>query len=219
MPLDKDRSIALARRFAVPAAAIAAILGLILYGMTSPGGKETASVSGACAASQETAQKLKPLVRGEVAALALTSASKPLPNLAFQTVEGEKVTLADFKGRDVLLNLWATWCVPCRQEMPALDRLQSLRGSDSFTVVTVNIDTAKLDRPKTFWDEAGIKNLTFYADKTAEVFQQLKQAGKAIGLPTTILIGGDGCEIGTMAGPAQWDSQEALALIGAAGRS
>lgn len=213
MPFDRERLIALARRIAVPAAAIAAILGLILYGMRSPGGKETA-VSEACPASQARAQSLKPLVRGEVAALALASSPKPLPDLVFQAADGKKVRLADFKGREVLLNLWATWCVPCRQEMPALDRLQGLRGSDAFSVVTVNIDTAKLDRPKAFWEETGIKNLAFYADNTAEVFQQLKQAGKAIGLPTTILIGRDGCEIGTMAGPAQWDSQDALVLIG-----
>jgi thiol-disulfide isomerase/thioredoxin len=215
MPLDSERSTALARRIVLPLAAFAAILGLILYGMRSPGGKEaeTAAVSSACPAAQESVAKLKPLVRGEVAALTLASSPKPLPDLTFEAADGKKASLSDFKGRDVLLNLWATWCVPCRQEMPALDRLQGLQGSDKFSVVTINIDTAKLDRPKAFWEETGIKNLNFYADNTAEIFQRLKQAGKAVGLPTTILIGKDGCEIGTMAGPAHWDSDDALKLI------
>ena len=99
--------------------------------------------------------------------------------------------------------------------MPALDRLQGLRGSKDFAVVAVNIDTARLDRPKAFLTEIGVKNLALYTDSTAAAFQSLKQAGKVIGLPTTILIGKDGCEIGTMAGPAQWDSQDALTLLDA----
>ncbi|HYP57175.1 MAG TPA: TlpA disulfide reductase family protein, partial [Beijerinckia sp.] len=110
-------------------------------------------------------------------------------------------------------NLWATWCVPCRQEMPALDQLEAKLGSKDFEVVAVNIDTAKLDRPKAFLNEAGVKSLAFYADNTATIFQNLRTAGKALGLPTTILIGKDGCEIGTMAGPANWDSADALALL------
>lgn len=216
MPMDKDRLFAEARRLAVPAAALAAVLGLVLYGMAPPGGKEAAVTNPACAASQALARRLGPLVRGEVASMTLARTSSPLPPLGFTEEDGARVTLADFRGRTVLLNLWATWCLPCRKEMPALDRLQGSRGSDEFSVVTINIDTAKLDRIKAFWTETGIANLTFYADSTAETFQALKQAGKALGLPTTILIGPDGCEIGTMAGPAQWDSKDALALVEAA---
>jgi len=216
MALDKDRLLADARRLGVPAAALVAVLGLVLYGLAPPGGKEAAVTNPACVASQALAQKLGPLVHGEVAAMSLARVSNPLPALGFTKEDGATVTLADFTGRTVLLNLWATWCLPCRKEMPALDRLQGLQGSEKFLVVTVNIDTAKLDRVKAFWTETGVANLAFFADSTAETFQALKQAGKALGLPTTILVGPDGCEIGTLAGPAQWDSKDALALVEAA---
>ena len=99
--------------------------------------------------------------------------------------------------------------------MPALDRLQGMLGSKDFAVVAVNIDTARLDRPQAFLNEIGVKNLKLYTDNTAAAFQTLKQTGKVLGLPATILIGKDGCEIGTMAGPAQWDSEDALALLNA----
>jgi thiol-disulfide isomerase/thioredoxin len=153
---------------------------------------------------------------GQVAALAVRKAPKPADDLAFRKPDGATVRLADFRGRVVLLNLWATWCVPCRQEMPALDRLQAMAGSKDFEVAAVNIDTTRLERPKAFLDEIGVKSLTRYADPAADVFQVLKRSGKALGLPTTLLIGADGCEIGVMAGPAEWDAPEALALVKAA---
>jgi thiol-disulfide isomerase/thioredoxin len=139
-----------------------------------------------------------------------------LPELKFAAADGAPARLSDFKGKTTLLNLWATWCVPCRQEMPALDRLKGKLGSRDFTVVAVNIDTAKLDRPKAFLNEIGVKNLSFYADNTADIFQTLKADGKALGLPTTILVDENGCDLGVMAGPAQWDSPDALALLSAA---
>jgi thiol-disulfide isomerase/thioredoxin len=190
------------------------VLAFVLYGIKAPSGKETAETP-ACPGAAELAARVKPLVHGEVAALTLAPRPNPLAELAFATPEGTKASLADFKGRTVLLNLWATWCLPCRQEMPALDRLQGMFGSKDFAVVAVNIDTAKLDRPKAFLQEVGVKNLKLYTDNTAAAFQTLKQAGKVLGLPTTILIGKNGCEIGTMAGPAQWDSEDALALLNA----
>ncbi|MGI8568598.1 MAG: thiol:disulfide interchange protein TlpA [Methylocella sp.] len=190
------------------------VLAFVLYGIKAPGGKETAETP-ACPGAAERAARLKPLVHGEIAALTLATQPKPVPELGFDTPEGTKASLADFKGRTILLNLWATWCVPCRQEMPALDRLQSILGSKDFAVVAVNIDTARLDRPQAFLHEIGVKNLKLYTDNTAAAFQSLKQAGKVLGLPATILIGKDGCEIGTMAGPAQWDSEDALALLNA----
>ena len=211
----KQRAPLALRGVAVAAAALACLaLGIVLYGITAPGGKEAAETP-ACPGAAELAARLKPLVHGEIAALTLAPRPKPLPGLGFDTQEGTKANLADFKGRTVLLNLWATWCVPCRQEMPALDRLQGTFGSKDFAVVAVNIDTARLDRPKAFLHEIGVKNLKLYTDNTAAAFQTLKQAGNVLGLPTTILIDKDGCEIGTMAGPAKWDSEEALALLNA----
>lgn len=199
------------RKFLIPVIALAAIVS-VLYGILGQNGKEV-DVAAACPLTSGLAQKLKPLVRGEVAALALAAKPAPLPLLTFSGPGGKDVTLADFHGRNILLNLWATWCVPCRQEMPALDRLQAKLGGQDFEVVAVNIDTAKLDRPKAFLSEIGVKSLSFYADSKANIFQVLKQDGKVLGLPTTILVGKDGCEIGTMAGPAQWDSGDGFALL------
>ena len=86
-------------------------------------------------------------------------------------------------------------------------------------MVTVNIDTARLDRREAFWKETGISNLNFYADPKADIFQVLKRTGKVVGLPTTILIDSKGCELGVMAGPAEWDSQDAKRLVSAALRN
>src|ERR1700737_4335986 len=191
----KERASHVSRGVAFAAAALACLaLGIVLYGIKAPGGKETAETS-ACPGAAALAARLKPLVHGEIAALTLAPCPKPLPELTFDTAEGTKTSLANFGGRTVLLNLWATWWLPCRQEMPALDRLQGLFGSKDFAVVAVNIDTARFDRPKAFLHEIGVKNLKLYTDSTAGVFETLKQTGKVIGLPATILIGRDGCEI------------------------
>ncbi|MGP0060594.1 MAG: thiol:disulfide interchange protein TlpA [Beijerinckiaceae bacterium] len=200
------------RKIIIPAAAALVALALILYGIGTRRGKEV-DVAAACPATWGLVQKLKPLVHGEVAALTLAAKPAPLPPLSFSGSDGKTVTLADFRGRDVLLNLWATWCVPCRQEMPALDRLEAKLGGQDFEVVAINIDTARLERPKAFLNEIGVRSLRFYSDSKADVFQVLKQDRKLLGLPTTILIGKDGCEIGTLAGPAQWDSEDALTLL------
>ncbi|HLH11690.1 MAG TPA: TlpA disulfide reductase family protein [Methylovirgula sp.] len=190
-------------------AVLAAVLAFI-YVMK---GEHRNQAAAACPSTRAVIGRLAPLVHGEIAALSLSSDPKPLPDLTFADAQGKMVKLKDFRGRDLLLNLWATWCIPCRQEMPALDRLEGLRGGPDFQVVAINIDTARLDRPKAFLHEIGVKNLAFYADKSADVFETLKEDGKVVGLPTTILVGKDGCDIGTMAGPAQWDSQDALALF------
>jgi len=127
---------------------------------------------------------------------------------------------AEWRDRTVLLNLWATWCVPCRKELPALDALQAKLGSDRFEVVTINIDTRNLDKPKAWLAEAGISRLSYYGDPSAKVFQDLKAIGKATGMPTTLLIDPQGCELGVLAGPAEWASDDALRLVEAAlGRS
>jgi thiol-disulfide isomerase/thioredoxin len=100
--------------------------------------------------------------------------------------------------------------------MPALDALQTRLGDDKFEVVAINIDTRNLDKPKAWLEEAGIKKLGYYADSSAKVFQDLKAIGKAFGMPTTLLIDPHGCELGALAGPAEWASEDAIKLVSAA---
>jgi thiol-disulfide isomerase/thioredoxin len=151
-----------------------------------------------------------------VAAVAVATKPLQLPKLVFHDGEGRERTLADWRGRSVLFNLWATWCVPCRKEMPALDALQGKLGGEKFEVVAVNIDTRNLDKPRAWLQEVGITRLGYFADPSAKVFQDLKAIGKAFGMPTTLLIDPQGCELGTLAGPAEWASEDAVRLIEAA---
>ena len=194
------------------AAIVLAAGGFGLYELTTSIARPTVH-TGACAQSLDLAAAVDPLVHGEVAALSLASKPHPLATLAFEDAQGAKTSLAAFGGKTVLLNLWATWCVPCRTEMPGLDKLQAQLGSDRFTVLPINVDTARVERARGYFKEIGANSLPFYADNSADILQDLKGSDKIVGLPTTILIGRDGCEIATMAGPAQWDSADAKALI------
>jgi thiol-disulfide isomerase/thioredoxin len=166
-----------------------------------------------CAPAVATAERLAPLARGDVAALAVAESPLKVPNLAFRDLAGGERRLSDWQGRTVLLNLWATWCIPCRTEMPALDALEGTLGSPRFEVVAVNIDTRDFSKPHAWLDEVGVKQLAYYADPSARVFQDLKLIGRAIGLPTTLLIDPAGCEIATVAGPADWASEDGMTLV------
>jgi thiol-disulfide isomerase/thioredoxin len=173
----------------------------------------------ACAQAAQLAQRLAPLARGEVAAFAVADPPRRLPDLAFRDGSGADRHLADWRGRTVLLNLWATWCVPCRKEMPALAALEEKLGGPGFEVVAVNIDTRDSDKPRAWLKEVGIDRLGYYADPSARIFQDLKVAGRAAGMPTTLLVDPSGCELGTMAGPAEWASEDGIKLVAAALRS
>ena len=170
----------------------------------------------ACRPAVELAEKVAPFARGEVAAVNVAKGPLKVPDLAFADAAGKPLSLASFRGRTVLLNLWATWCVPCRKEMPTLDALEGTLGGKDFQVVAINIDTRDPDKPKRFLKDIGMQKLTYYADPSAKVFQDLKAIGRAFGMPTTMLIDPKGCEIGTMAGPADWASPDAIKLIKAA---
>ena len=139
-----------------------------------------------------------------------------MPALAFNGPDGQPTSLAAFRGKTVLFNLWATWCAPCRHEMPALDRLQAALGGDAFQVVTVNIDTRNPERPRQWRADNGISRLAYVSDPAAKTFQELKSAGKAFGMPTTLIVDRDGCELGVIAGPADWAGEDALRLLRAA---
>jgi thiol-disulfide isomerase/thioredoxin len=189
--------------------ALVAVAVAVLYGKAAAPDKPPEC----SAASKAVAARLAPLAKGEIAALSV--APHPAIPLSFKGPGGEKTTLADFKGRALLVNIWATWCVPCRAEMPALDRLQAKAGGQDFEVVAINVDTARLERAPAFLDSIGVKTLTRYADPSADAFETLRLAGKALGLPTSLLIDKDGCEIGVVAGPADWDKPDAVAAVAA----
>jgi thiol-disulfide isomerase/thioredoxin len=144
------------------------------------------------------------------------AAPKPAPAIAFNGPDDRPTQLAALNGKVRLLNIWATWCVPCRQEMPALDRLQGEFGGPEFEVVAVNVDTRNLERPRTWLQENGVTRLAYYADPSGKVMQVLQRSGELVGLPTSILVDRDGCEIAVLKGPAEWDSADAKALIAAA---
>lgn len=145
----------------------------------------------------------------ELVAFVRKSPPVELADVSFEDEAGSKKSLSDFKGKAVLLNLWATWCLPCRHEMPSLDRLQKEMGSDQFQVVALSLDRAGRDAARKFFDEIKVENLTLYIDPTMKAGNGLR----AVGMPTTILIGKDGKELGRLPGPAEWDSTAAKALI------
>ena len=124
--------------------------------------------------------------------------------------------IADFKGRTVLLNLWATWCAPCRAEMPELDALKKEKGGPAFQVVAVNADTGGDDKPRKLLSETGASTLTYYSEHSMALFNELKDRGLALGLPVTLMIDKDGCMLTHMNGPAAWASAEAKSFVEAA---
>ena len=198
--------------FPVIGALAAVAAAAVLYETAWPARK----VASDCPAdSAKLAARLAPLAKGDLAALTVASEPRRAEQFAFQREDGGKLTLADFRGRAVLLNLWATWCVPCRAEMPALDRLQAAKGDQAFEVVAVNVDTARLERRAAFLDSIGVKSLARFSDPSGDAFETLRRDGKALGLPVTLVIDKDGCEVGAVEGGIKWDSAEAQALVGA----
>ena len=201
--------------YAIGAILIGAVIGSAgLYGVG--GLKRNAAGDSACRPAVDLAQKLAPLAHGEIAALTMATAPLRLPDLTFEDADGKPRKLSDWHGRIVLVNLWATWCVPCRKEMPALESLQTRLGGPDFEVVAVNIDTRDPEKPRNFLKEANLTRLGYFTDQKAKVFQDLKAIGRALGMPTSVLVDGEGCEIATLAGPAEWSSDDAIRLITAA---
>ncbi|MBO0347103.1 thiol:disulfide interchange protein TlpA [Roseibium limicola] len=177
------------------------------------GGNGNSGTAETCQIAQSMAESVQPHVGGEVAAFIPATSPLDLSTLAFKQADGSDATMADFSGKTVLLNLWATWCAPCRKEMPALDTLQSEMGGEDFEVVAVNVDRGGTEKPEAFLSEINVENLSLRHDGSNKIITDLRKLAKAPGLPTTILIGPDGCEAGTMFGPAEWASKEAKALI------
>ena len=189
----------------------------------APVPSQGSEVDSQCSAASVAGKKLAAFATGELAAFAPTEKPTRIPDLAFLDPEGKPTRLSQVGGDGLkLVNIWATWCVPCRKEMPALEQLQAALGTKGdagqpgFEVITVNIDTRDPAKPKAFFEEIGLKQLALYTDPKAQAFQDLRVVGRGFGLPTTMLIDAKGCELGHIAGPAEWASPDALALIKAA---
>jgi thiol-disulfide isomerase/thioredoxin len=217
MPENPSPPRAVTRRIpiVIGAVLIGAVIGFAgVYGIG--GLKRNAVGDSGCNPAVALSSKIAPLAHGEVAALTMATTPLRLPDLAFEDADGKPKKLSDWRGRTVLVNLWATWCVPCRREMPALESLQTKLGGPDFQVVAVNIDTRDPDKPKNFLKDANLTQLSYFSDSKAKVFQDLKNIGRALGMPTSVLVDGQGCEIATIAGPAEWASDDAIKLIKAA---
>ena len=130
-------------------------------------------------------------------------------NVRYLTEDGSRGDMEDFRGKVILVNVWATWCVPCREEMPTLDALQAELGGDNFEVVALSIDRAGSPVVRRFYDEIGVTNLKMYVDQTMLSMTALR----AVGLPTTILIDAQGRELGRLVGPAEWDDPEMVTFL------
>jgi thiol-disulfide isomerase/thioredoxin len=211
-PTARQPTVATYLMVAVAAAIAGFVAVYVNYGLTG-NGAQSPGVPGSEGASAPAGRPggtgLAAYVRGAMTTFVPHDEPRDVPTFSFQDGSGAERTIADWKGKVVLLNLWATWCGPCRKEMPSLDRLQGTLGGEDFEVVAVSIDKTNRDKPKAFLDEIAVKNLGLYHDRSAKAGLTLK----AFGMPTTLLIGRDGKELGRLVGPAEWDSKDALALL------
>ena len=181
-PANRAKARALGRKLALwltgSALVFSAAAAGVLYGIArelgKPAAAQTAATEDFCPAAKNIATRVAPLARGEVAALTLPKVPRKVPDLSFNGPDGKRKTLADFRGRTVLLNLWATWCIPCRKEMPGLERLQKDLGSDKFEVVAVSVDRTGIDGAKKFLDGIKVAGLGVFSDPTVRATSTLK---------------------------------------------
>lgn len=169
-----------------------------------------------CDAAVKNAQSLKNDVFGDVAAFLVAERPQSLSEISFKDEKGATKTIADFKGQTVFVNLWATWCAPCRAEMPSIEHMTTALSSDKFAVVPISVDLGDANKPKNFYQEIGLSKLPFYHDGTMETFNIAKKKSLALGLPASILLDKNNCVLGRLNGPAEWDSETAKNLIKAA---
>ncbi|MCL2715906.1 MAG: TlpA family protein disulfide reductase [Alphaproteobacteria bacterium] len=217
MPDHEPTSSPSPRRLVLAAGALVvagAVAAAVLLPQHRPPGP--ADADGVCHNARRTTELLTPLVRGEVAGLTLSSAPSPLPDFSFADSAGKPVKLSDFRGRTVLINLWATWCDPCRKEMPTLQTLQATLGGADFAVVAINIDRHNPEKTRNFLQQKNLTGLGAYVDSEGNTLRELKAIGRVIGMPASVLVDPQGCEIASLTGAAEWSGTDALTLIRAA---
>jgi thiol-disulfide isomerase/thioredoxin len=184
---------------------LAGATGLYLFSLGATPGKTTSVTSA-------TNGGYRDFAKGPLAAFLVKADRPAVPNLNFKDAAGAALTLDKWKGRVVLVNLWATWCAPCRKEMPTLADLQKQLGSKDFEVVALSVDRKGIAASSAYLKETGADALGLYVDDTTKSLDDLQ----GLGLPLTVLVDRRGGEIGRLLGPAEWNSAEAIALMKAA---
>jgi thiol-disulfide isomerase/thioredoxin len=162
--------------------------------------------------SRPQGEVTRALARGSLTAFVIHPKRTAVADLTFTDASGKRRSLSEWRGRVALVNLWATWCGPCRKEMPSLAELQQKLGSKDFEVVAISLDRKGAEAAAPFLKDTGAAGLALYLDPTAASLDQLR----AMGLPASVLVDRQGNEIGRMLGPAEWSSPEAIALVKAA---
>jgi thiol-disulfide isomerase/thioredoxin len=209
--MDKDEKRKSARPVIVGTGLFAAAVGLAVAVWVSNG----TAVAGTCPVRAEAAQAIDDAATGELAALLPSTQWRDYSDIAFQDADGNPVTLADFAGKKLLINFWATWCAPCREEMPFLDALEAQYGGDDFEVVAISLDIGS-DGPVAaaeFLEEIGADNLALWADPTYQLFERLRNEAVTLGLPATVLVDDSGCELAVLQGPAHWDTPDGHRVV------
>jgi thiol-disulfide isomerase/thioredoxin len=161
------------------------------------------------ASDTEQANAARPPIEGGMHKFKPSDAPQPAPALSFIGKDGERAELADFKGKVVLLNLWATWCAPCVKEMPSLDALQARLDGDRFEVVALSLDRGGRSVVEPFLAKLGVRNLAIYLDPQSTAMGVFEPRG----LPTSVIIDREGYEVGRLEGEAEWNSEEAVKLL------
>lgn len=179
--------------------AIALALFFVLSGADGPGAEAPTRDYSALAEARE----------GDMKKLSFHSEPKATSAKTFTAGDGSEATLADFQGKHILLNFWATWCAPCRKEMPMLAELQDEFGGDDFEVVTLATGRNPVPAIETFFEEIGVENLPMHRDPK----QQIARDMGVLGLPITVILDPAGREVARLQGDAHWSDENAKALI------
>ncbi len=171
--------------------------------------------AGECEVDPRVIDGLDEMIVGQMAAVQVDATGRGYADLPFVDGQGNETTLAAFLGKPVLVNFWATWCGPCREEMPALNTLAARYDRADFEVLTIDLDMGEegIEKARQFLAEHDLENLPLLADPTFAAFDRLKSSGVSLGLPTTLLLDERGCELAVLQGPAEWAGEDAFALI------
>lgn len=201
--------------YAAAAVGLGLVFGVAVIATAGPDVLRGLAEAPQCRAATRVAEAVAPLARGQMAALRPVTPAD-VSALPFDGTGESARTLGELSGRVTLLNLWATWCAPCRAEMPELAGLHEARSGENFAVVATSIDDRETGRPERFLEETGAEALTYHREPTLTLFNSLRQAGLAPGMPTTLIIAPDGCVAATLAGAAAWNGPDALRVVDAA---